>query len=268
VISIERVVPGDPRLADYANVPDPELVRRRGLFVAEGRLVVRRLIEDGRYRLRSLLVSEAALRALEPSIARLDASVPVFVCDAREFLAISGFNIHRGCLAMVERPELLPFAVVATSASRLVVLEAVANPDNLGGVFRSAAAFGFDAVVLSPACCDPLYRKAIRTSMAATLRVPYATAEPWPAAIHELRRLGFSLVALTPREPALPLDTFAPQSSARVAILIGTEGAGLTADAERYADLRVRIPIRPDVDSLNLAVAASIAMHAISSTAP
>src|SRR5438034_2469648 len=179
---IERVSgPGDPRVADYVILADAELARRRGLFVAEGRLVVQRLIDDRRYRLRSLLVSDAALRSLEPAIAHIDA--PVYVCAADDFAGITGHNIHRGCLALGERREPAPAGDLLAAARRIVILEAAANPDNLGGVFRNAAAFAVDAVLLSPACCDPLYRKAIRTSMAATLRVPYATLEGWPAAL-------------------------------------------------------------------------------------
>ncbi len=262
-MNIERVAPDDPRLGDYHNVPDPQLVRGRGLFVAEGRLVVQRLIEDGRYRVRSLLVSAAALQALAPVIARLDRSVPVYVCEPADFLGITGFNIHRGCLAIAERPASRRLDDIADSARRLVIMESVANPDNLGGVFRNAAAFGFGGVLLNAACCDPLYRKAIRTSMAATLRVPYAIAEPWPATIDDLRRRGFTVAALTPREPAVPLDAVAWAESAAIALLVGSEGAGLSADAEQRADMRVRIPISPDVDSLNLAVAAGIAMWTV-----
>src|SRR5689334_21417510 len=163
-MSIDRVNgPDDPRIADYASVPDAELVRRHGLFVAEGRLVVRRLIEEGRYRVRSMLLSEAALRGLRPIVTRVDA--PIYVCDNESLRRITGYNVHRGCLALAERPEPMPARDVLAAARMVVVLEAVANPDNVGGVFRNAAAFGFDGVLLNPTCCDPLYRKAIRTSM-------------------------------------------------------------------------------------------------------
>src|SRR5262249_29496186 len=158
----------------YRDIPDPELVRRRGLFVAEGRIVVHRLIGDGRYRVRSLLVSDAALRSLAPAIARLDPATPIYLCAPHEFAGITGYHIHRGCLALAERGKRPRAEALAATAARIAVLEDVANPDNVGGVFRNAAAFGFDAVLLSPACCDPLYRKAIRTSMAATLRIPFA----------------------------------------------------------------------------------------------
>ena len=258
---IERLNgPVDPRIKEYTSVADAKLVREHDLFVAEGRLVVQRLIEDGRYQIRSLLLSDTALRSLEPVIANLDA--PIYVCAAGDFRGITGYNIHRGCLALGERPSASSAADLLAAAQSAIVLEDIANPDNVGGVFRNAAAFGVDAVLLSPACCDPLYRKAIRTSMAATLRVPYATIDAWPAALSDVRGLGFSIVALTPREPAEDLDRFALQHrSSRIALLVGAEGSGLTEDAERLADYRVRIPIRDNVDSLNVAVAAGIAMH-------
>ena len=148
------------------------------------------------------------------------------------------------------------------------MLEGVSNADNVGGVFRNAAAFGAGGVVLSPTCCDPLYRKAIRTSMGATLHVPFARvgARDWPGTLERVRAAGFTLVALTPREPSETLDRFAARGAAsRIALLVGTEGAGLTPSAEAAADHRVRIPIGVGVDSLNLAVATGIALHALKS---
>ena len=265
----------DPRIAEYRDVAEPELVRSRGLFVAEGRLVVGRLIEDRRFIVRSLLVSDAAFRSLRPALDALPPEVAVYICDAPDFLGITGHDIHRGCLALVERPAPLtvdrllrtpdPVDPAPPTGPRgpalLVILEGVANADNVGGVFRNAAAFGADAVLLSPSSCDPLYRKAIRTSMAETLRVPFARVEPWPGGLEQLRAAGFSIVALTPREPALTLDAFAAQRPQKIALLLGTEGDGLSAAAESMADVRVRIPIAHAVDSLNLAVASGIALH-------
>src|SRR5262249_23063259 len=157
---------------------------------------------------------------------------------------ITGYNIHRGCLALAVRPAPAALDDVLRAARTVVVLEGVTNADNVGGVFRNAAAFGAGAVLLSPTCCDPLYRKAIRTSMGAVLSVPFARAAPWPAAISLLRSRGFTVGALTPRDPAEHLDVFAADVSARhdrpkVALLIGTEGAGLTQEAESVADRRV-----------------------------
>jgi tRNA G18 (ribose-2'-O)-methylase SpoU len=142
------------------------------------------------------------------------------------------------------------------------VLEGVANPDNMGGVFRNAAAFGVDAVLLGPGCCDPLYRKAVRTSMAATLRVPYARTRPGPDRLDEIRAAQFALVALTPRLVAEPLEAFASRPlPQKLAFLVGAEGPGLDAEIEAAADYRVAIPLEPGVDSLNLAVAIGIVLY-------
>jgi tRNA G18 (ribose-2'-O)-methylase SpoU len=252
----------DPRVADYRAVSEPGLLTSRNLFIAEGRIVVARLIEDGRWPVRSVLVSDAARRDLEPALASIAAQVPIFVCEATDFLGITGHDIHRGCLALVERRPALTLADIPAAARLAVVLEAVGNADNVGGVFRNAAAFGADAVILSPTCCDPLYRKAIRTSMGATLRVPFIQLQVWPAPLRQLRADGFRLVALTPREPSEPLDAFASRArAAKLALLVGAEGPGLTAAAESAADDRVRIPIARGIDSLNLAVAAGIALE-------
>ena len=252
----------DPRVADYRGVSDRALLRSRKLFVAEGRIVVTRLIEDTRWILRSVLVSDAARRDLEPALAAASARAPIFVCEASDFLGITGHDIHRGCLALVERPPALPLNDVLAAARLAVVLEGVGNADNVGGVFRNAAAFGADAVLLSPTCCDPLYRKAIRTSMGAALRVPFVQLEEWPAALTRLRTAGFRLVALTPREPSEPIDMFALRPhSPKMALLVGAEGPGLTAAIESAADDRVRIPIAGGIDSLNLAVATGIALE-------
>jgi tRNA G18 (ribose-2'-O)-methylase SpoU len=259
---IERIAgPEDPRVAAYRDITEAELLRSRGLFVAEGRLIVRRVIEDGRYRLRSVLVGDAAFRSLETTLAALD-DVPVYRCEAADFLGITGHDIHRGCLALVERPRPRTIGEVLTNGRLVVVLEAVTNADNVGASFRNALAFGADAVLLSPTSCDPLYRKAIRTSIGATLRLPFARVEQWPGDLAALRASGFTIVALTPREPSITLEAFASASRpAKMALLVGTEGPGLTRPVEAAADYRVRIPIAPEIDSVNLAVAVGIALY-------
>lgn len=264
-MTVEHIAgPDDARVAQYRGLLDADLMRAHGLFVAEGRLIVRRVIEDGRFRVRSVLVNDAAARDLAPVFAALAPSVPVCVAEPAVLSAIAGYDVHRGCLALVERPPARTLADVLASARTLMILEGVANADNVGGVFRNAAAFGAGGVLLSPACCDPLYRKAIRTSMGAVLQVPYARAEPWPDALTDVRAAGFTLVALTPRAPSESIDVFAARPRAsRVALIVGTEGEGLTAAVEAAADYRVCIPISPGVDSLNLSVAAGIALHAL-----
>jgi len=257
----------DARAVPYRDIANHEIVASRGLFVAEGRLVVRRLIEDGRCRFHSLLVSPAALAGLAQILPSVVEHVPIYVCETKAFLGITGYDIHRGCLALVERPPALSVSEVmepilsGSQRATVIVLEGVTNPDNVGGVFRNAAAFGAGAVLLSPTCCDPLYRKAIRTSMAATLRVPFGRAENWPVDLSILREAGFTLVALTPDPGAQSIDKFVTSRPARIALLVGTEGEGLTEGLARLADRRVSIPIEPHVDSLNLAVATAIALH-------
>jgi tRNA G18 (ribose-2'-O)-methylase SpoU len=249
----------DPRLADYRSVSDGELLRRRNRFVAEGRLVVRRLLEAG-HRVESVLVNVASYRALEASLSRLPEDVPVFICDTDEFTSLTGFNLHRGCIAMAERPMDRSLDDVARQADLLLVLEGITDPDNVGSAFRNAAAFGA-SVVLSEACCDPLYRKAIRTSMGSVLRTPYARTPDWPRDLAALKSEGFTVVALTPREGAIDLSAYARRRPERTALLVGSEGPGLTAAARAMADACVRIPIRSDVDSLNLATATGIALY-------
>jgi tRNA G18 (ribose-2'-O)-methylase SpoU len=259
----------DPHLTDYQAVRDPELLHTRNLFVAEGRLVVERLLAARRYTIRSLLLSDAAYAALGPTLAQERqprASSPpvdptIYLCRGADFLDLTGVDIHRGCLALVERPRTSSVDEVLEGASTVVVLEGVANPDNVGGIFRNAAAFGVNAVLLSPTSCDPFYRKAIRTSMAATLHVPFARMAPWPERLLTLRDEGFEVAALTLRGAAQTLDDYAAgPRPRRLALLLGSEGAGLTSGAERMADARIRIPIAAPVDSLNVTVAAGIAL--------
>jgi tRNA G18 (ribose-2'-O)-methylase SpoU len=254
----------DPRVAEYRDIGDHDRLVAQGLFVAEGRLVVERLI-DARIRLRSLLLNRAAFTALEPRLQKLDRETKTFICATEDFEALTGYDIHRGCLALAERPAPRLLDDLLMRVQSLVLLEGVGNADNVGGIFRNAAAFGADAIVLSQGCADPLYRKAIRTSMGATLRVPFSTvpfADLWTAALTRVRAAGFQLVALTPGKDAIDLETWAAgRRRERVALLLGTEGAGLGAESEALADVCVKIPIRPEVDSLNVAVASGIAMH-------
>jgi tRNA G18 (ribose-2'-O)-methylase SpoU len=251
----------DDRLADYRQLTQPAAMANKGLFVAEGRWVVQRLIAGRRFKTQSVLVTTPALAALQDEL-RQQASTafPLYVVSRDVMDGIVGFNVHRGCLALAERPPARSFEDVPLDRhTRLLVLEGVNNPDNVGGIFRSAAAFAVDLVVLGPACGDPLYRKAIRTSMGATLDVPYVAVTHWPAALDTLRDAGFHVLALTPAPDAQPIDEVSVPR--RVALLLGTEGAGLTAAALSRADARVRIRITDRVDSLNVTVAASIALH-------
>lgn len=256
----------DPRVSAYAHLSDATLLRENRLFVAEGRFVVERVLSDSRYVVQSLLLNAASLEALRPLLDVNSPDATVFVCETSAFEAITGFDFHRGCLALVHRPASVSWRDAVGDSSLVVILENITNADNVGSVFRNAAAFGVGAVLSSPTCCDPLYRKAIRTSMGAVLRVPFARMEQWPHAVTELRNDGFTIVALSPRQPSLALDAFAKKRTGmRIALLVGTEGDGLTPAAESLADVRVRIPTSANVDSLNLAVATGIALSRLTS---
>ncbi len=258
----------DPRLADYRHVPDPELLRRGEIFVAEGRLVVRTLLADSPFVTRSLLVTETALEALRDVIEPRLGDLPVYVVTQGTIQHLTGFNIHRGCLAIGERPAPVGLEEALESQTwrfaprlaPLVVLEQIVNADNVGGIFRNAAAFGAAAAVLGPNCCDPLYRKAIRTSMGAALRLPFVRAGDWPCALRRLREAGFTVLALTPRPDALSIEEFVPGGRS-LALLAGSEGPGLSAAALDAADVAIRIPMASGVDSLNVATAVGIALH-------
>jgi tRNA G18 (ribose-2'-O)-methylase SpoU len=267
----------DARLADYRAVAEPRLAAAHGMFIAEGRLVVGRLLGSARFATRSVLVTEPAMTALADALARRP-EVPVFLVSQPAMNAIAGFNIHRGCLAIGERPAAARWQDLAaqfpTSNSQLpkdqtsrmlVCLERVANPDNVGGVFRSASAFGAGGVLLDPVTTDPFYRKAIRTSMGAVLQVPFARVDSWPGALMELSSRGFAVIAMTPSTSATPVRNVAQAIGRRPAvILFGHEGEGLTADALAACELHARISISSNVDSLNVATAAGIALYEFS----
>ena len=253
----------DGRLIDYRTVSDPLLLRERGVFVAESRLVVRELLAHPRFETRSLLVTEAALESLGDLLEARDDDLPIYV-GGRQFLhRIAGFDVHRGCLALGIRPARSADVSLSQlpAARRVVVLEDVGNPDNIGGIFRNALAFGAECVLLSPRCCDPLYRKAIRVSIGATLRLSFAYIDDWPEGLDRLRAAGLTLVALTPETTATDIAELASHQPQRVALLLGTEGPGLSGAAKARADVRVRIPLAPGTDSLNVATAAGIALH-------
>ena len=262
----------DPRLDDFRNVSDPALMRDRGLFVAEGRLAVQRLLAS-RFRTRALLVIESALEGLEasPTAGRDDREVDVYVTDSVQLRLVTGFRFHRGCLGLGERPgseENLAELPSAVPGRPLVVLDGVSDPDNVGSIFRNAAAFGAAGVMLSPTCADPLYRKAIRTSMGTTLQLPFRVADEWPGVLERIREAGAHVVALTPLEPAVDIEAFIRRGvgvGVGVALLLGNEGDGVSRAALDLCDERVRIDIAPAVDSLNVANAAAIALQRLRS---
>lgn len=259
---VEITDPDDPRVVGYTRLTDPQLrasfEATHGLFVAEGVTLIRRLLGSG-HRVLSVLVTRTKLADLGPELAGRD--LPVYVGDRAVLDALTGFPFHRGALALGARPAPVTLETVAAGAHRLVVLEDVNDHENLGAIARSAAALGSDGLVLNPRCCDPLSRRALRVSMGATLELPCVRATDWPAALGVLRGLGFTVLALTPRPGAEPLEAVRPAASDRVALLLGAEGPGLTEAALAAADRLVRIPVSSRVDSLNVAAAAAIACH-------
>lgn len=254
----------DPRIAGYRDVRDADLRGRHGAFLAEGRFILTVLLTESRLRARSILLGEAAFAAMRGELEGVVGETPVYVAEQGLMNAIVGFDIHRGCLALGERPR-VPSAeeLLAGDGARLVVgVEGLSNHDNMGGLFRNAAAFGAGAMVLTGSCCDPLYRKAIRVSMGHALRTPYARWEGGPAALHEL---GYTTIALTPSADAVALDDVVAglERGGKVAVLVGNEGAGLTRGTQGAAGVRCVIPMTPGTDSLNTATAAGIALSRI-----
>jgi tRNA G18 (ribose-2'-O)-methylase SpoU len=244
-------------------------VRRAGLFLVEGRLIIRRLLEGSRFSVRSLLATRAVLDDLRDVLVQ-HPSVSLYTTSPEIIRAVVGFKFHRGGLALAEEGPATPAAaILAPRGARLVlVLDALADPDNVGAVFRNALAFGAAGVLLSPGSADPLYRKSIRVSMGATLTVPFARIDRRDG-LRELRAAGYTLMALTPHRDALALDTVAAGGgpSRRLALLLGAEGSGLSEESRRAADLCVRIPMAPGVDSLNVATACGIALHRLADVA-
>jgi tRNA G18 (ribose-2'-O)-methylase SpoU len=263
---IERVEDAaDPRLIDYRDLRDSAVRLRHGLFIAESREIVRQLLAGTRFPARSALMTPPALVALRPALAAADPGPRVFVAHHDVIRAVSGFHFHRGCLAVGERgAEPTPAALLDPRGPRLVlVLDDLTNPDNVGGAFRNAMAFAVDAVLLSAGSADPLYRKSIRTSMGGALRVPFARLPDWAAGLARIRVAGYAIVALSPDAAALDLARLGGASPLpdRVALLVGSEGGGLGPDSRAAADVDVRIPMAPGVDSLNVATAIGIALH-------
>ena len=253
----------DPRLAEFRNVPDAELLARHGLFVAEGRLVVRRLVTDRSLSTRAVMVTEPAFASLRDELIDRQA-LPVFVVPQAVMNGITGFNVHRGCLALGERRARTCGDDLTATARLLVAMERIGDADNVGSIFRNAAAFGVDVVLLGPACTDPLYRKAIRTSMGAALTMPFADAQPWPGLLQDLHADGWAVIAMTPSPaPAASRSPTSPTSCAvrRTVVVVGHEGDGLTQDALAACSYQARIPMASGVDSVNVATAVAIALY-------
>lgn len=253
--------PADPRLADYRDLRDVTLRRaleaEHGLFLAEGEKVVRRAVEAG-YPARSFLMAERWLDGLSDVLASSEA--PCFVVSEALAEQVTGFHVHRGALASLERRPLPTVEEVLTGARTVLVLEDVVDHTNVGAIIRSGAALGVDAVLLSPRCADPLYRRAVKVAMGAVFTVPWTRLPEWYDALPSLSARGYTTVALTLAEDACPLEE-AVAGLDRVALVLGTEGHGLSERWQATADRRAVIPMRDGVDSLNVAAACAVACY-------
>jgi len=259
---IPVVEPADERVADFRDLTDADVrPDRRGVVIAEGSAVVDRLLRSS-YPVRAIL----GVRDRVEGLARAwpDRAVPAFLVDKWLLSDIAGFRVTRGVLASASRPPAPDCAALLAASQRIVILEALNDFENLGALFRNAAAFGVDAVLLDPRCADPLYRRSVRVSMGHVLRVPFGTLPGrWPDSLGTVRRAGFTVLAMTPRAGAVPIRRVAP--GRRWALLLGAEGPGLSPAALAAADVAVRIPMADGVDSLNVATAAAVALAELAS---
>jgi tRNA G18 (ribose-2'-O)-methylase SpoU len=257
----------DDRLTDYVSLTDVALRRRtepeRGLYIAESEKVIRRALQAG-HRPRSYLMAQRWVTDLADLVADAEADgVPVFVGEHDVIEQLTGFHLHRGALASMQRPELPTVAALVAEARRVLVLEDVVDHTNVGAVFRSAAALGIDAVLVTPRCADPLYRRSIRVSMGTVFQVPWTRIDPWPGGIADLQRSGFTVATLALADDAVSLDELAASPPERLALVLGTEGDGLSHHTLAAADLTVTIPMAGGVDSLNVAAAGAVAAWAL-----
>ena len=258
---IEVADPADPRLADYRDLRDVELRKHveteHGLFLAEGEKVIRRAVEAG-FQPRSFLMPERRMEALADVLSTTDA--PCFVMPERVAEEVTGFHVHRGALASLERKPLPSVDEVLEGARSVLVLEDLVDHTNVGAIFRSGAALGFDAVLLAPRCADPLYRRSVKVGMGAVFSTPWTRLPDWYDALPELSARGFTTVALTLAEDSTPIEE-AVAGVEKVALVLGSEGHGLSARWEQSADRRAIIPMREGIDSLNVAAATAVACY-------
>jgi tRNA G18 (ribose-2'-O)-methylase SpoU len=263
--------PDDRRVDDYRRLHDARERRRMeqpgadhpGFFIVEGAHALGRLLASGR-RVRSVLVDHLRLEALRDRLVPLE--VPVLVADQPTLRAIAGFPVHRGVLASADRWALPDPEAVLAGTTMIAILEDINDHENLGVIFRSAGSLGVEAVLLSPRCCDPLYRRSVRVSMGHVLAVPWTRLEPWPEGLAAVAAAGFTLAALTPAADADALPQWSARPDERVAVLLGAEGPGLSPAALAAAHRRLTIPMRASGDSLNVGSAAAIAFYVLVTT--
>jgi tRNA G18 (ribose-2'-O)-methylase SpoU len=251
----------DPRAVDYAGLSDAALRQvadpANGRYIAEGSKVLRRALAAG-HAPRSFFMAPKWLESLRDVFAA-HPDVPIFVGSDAVLESVTGFHLHRGALAAIDRPDPLELDHVLSGAKRVAILEDIVDHTNLGAIFRSAAALGIDAVLITPRCADPLYRRSIRVSMGAVFQVPWARLESWPDDLRAVAAAGFEIAAMELTSHAQGIDDVAAGNSERLALVLGTEGAGVSEAVLELADLHVMIPMRPGVDSLNVAAASAVA---------
>ncbi|MGV8876409.1 MAG: TrmH family RNA methyltransferase [Rhodoglobus sp.] len=261
VISIAEL--SDPRLADYSHQTDVALRKARGtehgLYLAESELVLKRALAAG-HQVRSVLALGSSVADV---VALVGDDVDVFCGDGALLAELTGYVLHRGVIASMHRPALPAPSDLLVDARRIVILENVVDPTNVGAIFRSVAGIGADAVLVTQQCSDPFYRRAIRVSMGTVLQVPWARIGDWTETRHLLTEHGFQIAALALRDDAVSLRDYAAIAPHRVALVLGTEGHGLTSEAMEVADTIVQIPMRHGIDSLNVAATAAVAMFAL-----
>ncbi|HEV7948402.1 MAG TPA: RNA methyltransferase [Glaciihabitans sp.] len=252
-------------LSDYSRLTDVALRRvsepAGGLYIAESSKVIARALAAGHIP-RSVLLQEKWLADIEPLVADFDG--PIYVGEPELLEKLTGYHMHRGAIAAMHRPPLPSVADTVAGASRIVILEDIVDHTNVGAIFRSVAGLGADAVLITPRCADPLYRRSVRVSMGTVLQVPWTRIDEWPQGAAELKALGFHIAALALDESAVTLDAFVASAPEKVALLLGTEGDGLSREALENADSTVMIPMLHGVDSLNVASASAVALYALS----
>ncbi|TLM86476.1 RNA methyltransferase [Pseudarthrobacter sp. NamE2] len=251
----------DPRVSDYTRLTDVHLRKLRepaeGMYIAESSRVLRRALAAG-HQPRSFFLAEKWLGDLD-DVFQAHPDVPVFVGKAALLEEITGFHLHRGAMAAMQRPAPVPLPGLLAGARRVAVLEDIVDHTNVGAIFRSAAALDIDAVLVSPRCGDPLYRRSVRVSMGTVFQVPWARLDSWPQDLQVLKDQGFTVAALELTEDAQDVDAVAARNPEKLALVLGTEGAGMSAETLAAVDLAVKIPMRSGVDSLNVAAASAVA---------
>jgi tRNA G18 (ribose-2'-O)-methylase SpoU len=261
ITDLERV-----ELRDFKSLTDVALRRvsepAGGLYLAESTKVIERALAAGHHP-RSFLLIEQWLPDVERLLAAYDFDVPVFVGPPELLKQLTGFDMHRGAIASMHRPQLVDVAELLAGARRVVVLEDIVDHTNVGAIFRSVAGLGADAVLITPRCADPLYRRSVRVSMGTVLQVPWTRLPEWPAGAEQLRAAGFHIAALALSDDAVELDAFASSMPDKVAILLGSEGDGLSRAALENSDTVVTIPMMHGVDSLNVAAASAVALYTL-----